>query len=138
LGYAQYDLVHVFNELMDALHAGESAVEKILAGVIRVPASRFLRMKRQVSFLISDGEGTSASRIVQGTYQSPILVQWQRADQQVRRLDVTITIPEEVLKTSFARLLKGPDAGGARCEVRGVLALAAAPREPRHARWAFS
>jgi thiamine phosphate synthase YjbQ (UPF0047 family) len=91
LGYAQYDLVQVFNELMDAFHASESAVEKILAGVIRVPASRFLRLKRQVSFLISDGAGTSRSRIVQGRYQSPILVQWQRAEQQVRRLDVVIT-----------------------------------------------
>ena len=91
LGYAQFDLVQVFNELMDALHAGESSVEKILAGVIRVPASRFLRMKREVSFLISNGEGTGASRVVQGTYQSPILVQWQRADQQVRRVAVTIT-----------------------------------------------
>jgi hypothetical protein len=91
LGYAQYDLVHVFNELMDSFHASESAVEKFLAGVIRVPASRFLRMKRQVSFLISDGNGTAPSRVVQGIYQSPILVQWQRADRQVRRLDVTIT-----------------------------------------------
>jgi thiamine phosphate synthase YjbQ (UPF0047 family) len=91
LGYAQYDLVQVFNELMDAFHASESAVEKILAGVIRVPASRFLRLKRQVSFLVSDGVGTGRSRVVQGTYQSPILVQWQRADQQVRRLDVTIS-----------------------------------------------
>lgn len=91
LGYAQFDLVHVFNELMDALHASESSIEKILAGVIRVPASRFLRMKREVSFLVSNGEGTSTSRVVQGTYQSPILVQWQRADQQVRRLAVTVT-----------------------------------------------
>jgi len=91
LGYAQYDLVHVFNELMDSFHASESTVEKFLAGVIRVPASRFLRMKRQVSFLISDGNGTAPSRVVQGIYQSPILVQWQRADRQVRRLDVTIT-----------------------------------------------
>jgi thiamine phosphate synthase YjbQ (UPF0047 family) len=91
LGYAQYDLVQVFNELMDAFHVSESAVERILAGVIRVPASRFLRLKRQVSFLISDGFGAGPSRVVQGRYQSPILVQWQRADRQVRRLDVIIT-----------------------------------------------
>ena len=83
--------MQVFNELMDVFHVSESAVEKILAGVIRVPASRFLRLKRQVSFLVSDGVGAGRSRVVQGTYQSPILVQWQRTDQQVRRLDVTIT-----------------------------------------------
>ena len=32
------------------------------------------------------GRGT----IVEGTYQSPILVQWQPADRQERRLDIAI------------------------------------------------
>ena len=91
MGYAKYDLVHVFNELMDAFRVSESVVEKILASFIRVPAARFLRMKRSISFLVSDSEDRRRGRIVQGTYQSPILVQWQRADHQVRRLDVTIT-----------------------------------------------
>lgn len=91
MGYAKYDLVQVFNELMDAFRVSESVVEKILASFIRVPAARFLRMKRSISFLVSDSEDRRRGRIVQGTYQSPILVQWQRADHQVRRLDVTIT-----------------------------------------------
>jgi hypothetical protein len=56
-----------------------------------VPASRFLRVKRNVSLLVSDAEGDGKARIVQGTYQSPILIQWKRPDDQVRRLDVTIT-----------------------------------------------
>lgn len=91
MGYAKYDLVQVFNELMDAFRVSESVVERILASFISVPASRFLRMKRSISFLVSDSAGRGQGRIVQGTYQSPILVQWQRADHQVRRLDVTIT-----------------------------------------------
>jgi hypothetical protein len=83
--------VHIFNELMDAFRVSESVVERILATFIRVPAARFLRMKRSISLLVSDTNGGGESQIVQGTYQSPILVQWQRADRQVRCLDVTIT-----------------------------------------------
>ncbi len=88
---AKFDLVQIFNELMDAFRVSESVVERILAAFIRFPAARFLRMKRGVSLLVSDTDAQGKGRIVQGTYQSPILVQWQRADHQVRRLDVTIT-----------------------------------------------
>ncbi len=91
LDHAKFDFVHIFNELMDAFRVSESVVERILASFIRVPAARFLRMKRSVSLFASDREGSGKSQIVQGTYQSPILVQWHRADCQVRRLDVTIS-----------------------------------------------
>jgi thiamine phosphate synthase YjbQ (UPF0047 family) len=91
LDHAKFDFVHIFNELMDAFRVSESVVERILATFIRVPAARFLRMKRSISLLVSDTNGGGESQIVQGTYQSPILVQWQRADRQVRCLDVTIT-----------------------------------------------
>jgi len=91
LDHAKFDFVHIFNELMDAFRVSESVVERILATFIRVPAARFLRMKRSISLLVSDTEGRGKSRIVQGTYQSPILVQWRRAEHQVRHLDVTIT-----------------------------------------------
>ncbi len=91
LDHATFDLVHIFNELMDAFGVSESVVERILATFFRVPAARFFRMKRGISLLVSDCEEEGRSRIVQGRYQSPILVQWQRADRQVRRLDVTIT-----------------------------------------------
>jgi hypothetical protein len=47
-------------------------------------------MHRSVSLLVSaDGEGQPT--IVEGTYQSPILVQWQNAPGQTRVLDVAIT-----------------------------------------------
>ena len=56
-----------------------------------MPASRFLRMKRSVSLLVSDREGSGKGTIVEGTYQSPILVQWHRGNRQARVLDVTLT-----------------------------------------------
>jgi hypothetical protein len=55
-----------------------------------MPAARFFRMRRSVSLLVSEREDGS-SGIVEGTYQSPILVQWQRAPQERRVLDVTLT-----------------------------------------------
>jgi len=90
LDYAKYDLVRVFNQLLDAVGLHESMVEKVLARAIAMPASRFLRMKRSVSLLVSDRQGQQG-KIVEGTYQSPILVQWHRGNRQARVLDVTLT-----------------------------------------------
>jgi len=47
-------------------------------------------MKRSVSLLVSDRQSPGTGAIVEGTYQSPILVQWHRA-KRVRALDVTLT-----------------------------------------------
>ena len=91
MDHAKYDLVHVLNELMDAFRVSESVVERILAAFMGMPAARFLRVERSISLLVSDVEGHGKGQIVQGTYQSPILIQWKRADNQVRRLDVSIT-----------------------------------------------
>jgi hypothetical protein len=90
LDYAKYDLVRVFNQLLDALGLHESMVERVLARAIAMPASRFLRMKRSVSLFVSDRENERGA-IVEGTYQSPILVQWHRGQRQSRVLDVTLT-----------------------------------------------
>ena len=46
LDYAKYDLVRVFNQLVDALGLRESMVERVLSRAIAMPAARFLRMKR--------------------------------------------------------------------------------------------
>jgi hypothetical protein len=91
LDYAKYDLVRVFNRLVDALGLRESRVENILSRAIAMPASRFLRMKRSVSLLVSDRHQAGQGAIVEGTYQSPILVQWHRGTRQARVLDVTLT-----------------------------------------------
>jgi thiamine phosphate synthase YjbQ (UPF0047 family) len=91
LDYAKYDLVRVFNQLVDALGLRESMVESVLSRAIAMPASRFLRMKRSVSLLVSDRNMPGRGAIVEGTYQSPILVQWHRGARRSRMLDLTLT-----------------------------------------------
>jgi thiamine phosphate synthase YjbQ (UPF0047 family) len=90
LGYAKYDLVRALNQLVEALGLSESRIERLLARAMAVPAERFLRMRRSISLLVSDRDGRSHGAIVEGPYQSPILVQWQQANGRVRHLDVTL------------------------------------------------
>jgi hypothetical protein len=81
----------VVNKILDCLGASNSPLERIVDKFLAVPAARFLRMKRSVSLLVSDREIQGRGRIVQGTYQSPILVQWDRASGGRRLLDVTVS-----------------------------------------------
>lgn len=90
LGYAKYDLVRTFNRLVDAFGLKKSIAERWLGRALAVPASRFLRMKRSVSLLVSDRDAGRGS-IVEGVYQSPILVQWRAPGRSVRHVDVTLT-----------------------------------------------
>jgi thiamine phosphate synthase YjbQ (UPF0047 family) len=89
--YAKYDMVRVFNELFDTFGMNETLVEKFLARLIALPAARFLRMKRSVSLLVSDRDRDGCGAVVQGCYQSPILVQWHKAAKQQRTVDITLT-----------------------------------------------
>lgn len=88
LNYAKYDVVRVLNSLMEALRLDQSSFERLVAKVMSVPARRFLRSRR-VSFLAASDAGRGA-RLVRGTYQSPILVQWQPAERQERRMEVVL------------------------------------------------
>jgi thiamine phosphate synthase YjbQ (UPF0047 family) len=90
LGYAKYDLVRILNQVVERLGLSESLVERMLARTMAVPANRFLRMKRSVNLLVS-GDGRGTGSVVEGTYQSTILVQWHRAPRQSRLIDVTLT-----------------------------------------------
>jgi thiamine phosphate synthase YjbQ (UPF0047 family) len=89
-GYAKYDFVQIFNEFLDAMGLNESLLERVLHKFLAFPAARFLRVKRGVSLLISDRTGSGYGSIVEGTYQSPILVQWRKAPSRTRRLRVTL------------------------------------------------
>jgi thiamine phosphate synthase YjbQ (UPF0047 family) len=89
LSYARYDVVRVLNSLMEALRLDQSSFERLVAKVMAVPARRFLRSRR-VSFLAARDGNHAAAQVLRGTYQSPILVQWQPAERQERRLDVSI------------------------------------------------
>ena len=88
--YAKYDVVRVLNSLMEALRLDQSSFERLVAKVMSVPARRFLRSRR-VSFLASFDAEHAGARLVRGTYQSPILVQWQPAERQERHIDIVIT-----------------------------------------------
>ena len=90
LGYAKYDMVRVLNRGLDALGLRGSIIEKAMARTLAVPASRFFRMQRSVNLLLSADKDGQPS-IVEGTYQSPILVQWQNAPRQTRVLNLSIT-----------------------------------------------
>ena len=84
--YMKYDLVHVVNGFIDALGLSESLFERIIDKFFQVPAHHFLRMKRSVSLVVTDG-----GRIQTGTYQSPILVQWRRSSEGARTIEATFT-----------------------------------------------
>ena len=91
IDYAKYDLVRAINRLVDALGLAESAIERVLAQALAVPASRFLRMKRSVDLLVSDSKIPGQGAVVEGPYQAPIMVQWRKADGGERRVNVTLT-----------------------------------------------
>ena len=86
--YAKYDMVQVVNEFLDALGLSESLLERIINKFQSVPAARFLGVKRSLSLLVSQQGHEGRGSIVQGDYQSPILVQWKKAAAQTRRLKV--------------------------------------------------
>ena len=88
--YAKYDLVRVINEAVDAFGLSDSVFERLVNRFLAAPAGHFLGMKRSLSLLISDAEGDGRGSIVQGTYQSPILVQWEKARADTRQLEVSL------------------------------------------------
>ncbi len=87
--YESYDLIRLYNEFMDILPTGRSVVDRIIS-VLSTPAYRLL-LKRSISLLVSSSSETGAQRILQGTYQSPILVEHHRPEWGVRHLDVTVS-----------------------------------------------
>lgn len=89
INYAKYDVPRLLNSLMDALHWDHSVLERAIAKVMSVPARRLLRSRR-VTFLASHDDALGRPTLVRGTYQSPILVQWQRPEGQGRRVEITV------------------------------------------------
>ena len=89
LNYAKYDVVHVLNSLMEALRLDQGTFERLIAKVMSLPARRFLRSRR-VSFLAGSDRRSNVPVMLRGTYQSPILVQWQPAEKQERHIDIVV------------------------------------------------
>ena len=90
LNYAQYDVVQVFNKLMDQVGARRSVVERVVNRALALPVSHFLRMKRAISLPLLDRQGDGVGEIGWGTYQSPILVQWKGTASSSRTLNVRL------------------------------------------------
>ncbi len=89
LNYAKYDFPRLLNSLMEALRWDHSVLERTMAKLMAVPARRLLRSRR-VTFLATRDEASGRPLLVRGTYQSPILVQWQPADERSRTVEIAI------------------------------------------------
>jgi len=87
--YAIYDLIHLYNEVMDNVQIGRTLIERGLS-FLSGPASRLFRLKRCIQLFISGHGEAGQERIIQGIYQSPILIQYQQAEQGVRGLEITL------------------------------------------------
>ena len=88
LNYAKYDLVHVVNKTLDKFNMNSSFIGRGIQSFLAAHAAKALRMKRSLSLLVNEEQG--APSIVSGTYQSPILIQWNSAITQKRRLEASI------------------------------------------------
>ena len=62
-----------------------------MARALSVPADRLFGLRRSVDLLVSDEKPGGDGAIVEGTYQSPILVQWRAPSEQVRTVNVSLT-----------------------------------------------
>lgn len=91
IGYATYDLVQALNQLVDALNLEESLLARLLGRIMALPAERLFRMKRSVHLLLSDHDTPGETSIVQGHYQSPILIQWGHAPGRARQIQLTLS-----------------------------------------------
>ena len=64
-------------------------IDRILS-VLSAPAYRMLGLRRHISLLVSNSQETGPGSIVQGTYQSPILIQHHQTQKGVRYLDIAL------------------------------------------------
>jgi len=87
--YTLYDLIHLYNEVMDNVQIGRGLIERGLS-FLSGPAARLFRLKRSIQLFISGSGEAGQDRIMQGTYQSPILIQHQQAEHGVRGLEITL------------------------------------------------
>ena len=100
--YLRHDLVQVIHEILSTIGRNASLLESVIHRlgihvalldsvidrVATVPAPRWLRVGRSVALLVAESGGTG--QLVRGRYQSPILLQWHRANNSRRKLTVTV------------------------------------------------
>ena len=89
--YAKYDLMQALNQLVDVLGLPTSPVERWVARALTVPAERLFGVRRSIDLLVSDANPTGCAAIVEGAYQSPILIHWRGTPRRVRTVNVSLT-----------------------------------------------
>lgn len=89
--YAQYDLLQAINQLVDVLGLPTSRIERWIAQALAMPAERLFGVKRSVDLLVSDESASGRPTIVEGIYQSPILIHWRGSTQRVRTVHASLT-----------------------------------------------
>ena len=89
--YARYDLVHALNQFVDGFGLPTSRIEQWVARALAAPAERLFGVRRSVDLLISDENPTGRPTIVEGTYQSPILIHWRARAKRTRTVSVSLS-----------------------------------------------
>ena len=85
------DLERMYNELTDKYDINKSVLEEIFSRFFAFSVDRFFHMKQSASLLVTNNQKGEPAQVVQGRYQSPILVQWEPAKNQVRNVTLKIT-----------------------------------------------
>ena len=83
--------MQALNQLVDVLGLPTSRIEQWVARALAVPADRVFGVKRAIDLLVSDENPTGRAAIVEGNYQSPILIQWRAAATRARTVNVSLT-----------------------------------------------
>ena len=90
-GDTKPDLERMYNELTDKYDISKSVLEEIFSRFFAFSVDRFFHMKQSASLLVTNDQKGGPAQVVQGRYQSPILVQWEPAKNQIRNLTLKIT-----------------------------------------------
>lgn len=89
--YARYDVVQAVNQLVDVLGLPTSRIEQFVARALAKPAERLFGVKRSIDLLVSDANPSGQTTVVEGTYQSPILIHWRSAEHKTYTVRATLS-----------------------------------------------
>ena len=89
--YARYDVVQAVNQLVDVLGLPTSRIEQLVARTLAKPAERLFGVKRSIDLLVSNVNTSGQTAIVEGTYQSPILIHWRNAERNTYTVRATLS-----------------------------------------------
>ena len=89
--YVKYDFIRMINRTLNVPGFSKLFTDRTVRRLFTAPASHFLGMKRSVRFLVAcNGHPGGCGSILQGRYQSPILVQWKKALHGSRNVTATL------------------------------------------------